>query len=64
MSLACSISLRLLPNIGRLLPNIGHIRAGYFRYEYESHTVYYKQDQDKISIIRILGEKQDPLRHL
>lgn len=47
--------------IGR---DIGHIRAGYFRYEYESHTVYYKQDQDKISITRILGQKQDPLRHL
>lgn len=47
--------------IGR---DIGHVRAGYFRYEYESHTIYYRQDQDGISIVRILGERQDPMRHL
>ena len=48
-------------HIGRA---ISHIRAGYFRYEYEGHTIYYKRDQKGISIVRILGGKQDPLRHL
>ncbi|NKB57111.1 MAG: hypothetical protein GKS00_12350 [Alphaproteobacteria bacterium] len=47
--------------IGR---DIGHIRPGYFRYDYESHTIFYKQDRDGIAIVRILGERQDPLRHL
>jgi len=47
--------------IGR---DIGHIRAGYFRYEYKAHTVYYRQDQVGILIVRILGREQDPMRHL
>jgi toxin ParE1/3/4 len=48
-------------HIGR---EIGHVRTGYFRYEYEGHTIYYRQVQTGIAIVRILGGKQDPLRHL
>ncbi len=48
-------------HIGR---DIGYIRVGYFRYEFEGHTVYYRQDQEGIAIVRILGGKQDPLQHL
>jgi toxin ParE1/3/4 len=47
--------------IGR---DIGHIRAGYYRYEHESHTIYYRKDESGVAIVRILGAKQDPLRHL
>lgn len=54
----------LITEHNRIGRDIGHIRTGYFRYEYESHTIYYKQDRDDIAIVRILGEKQDPLRHL
>lgn len=49
------------PHIGR---DIGYLRMGYFRYECEAHTIYYRQDRSEISIVRILGGKQDPLRHL
>ncbi len=49
------------PHIGR---DIGHVRTGYFRYECDAHTIYYQQDAAGISIVRILGGKQDPLRHL
>ena len=48
-------------SIGR---GISHVRAGYFRYEYESHTIYYRHDQDGISNVRIVGERQDPIRYL
>lgn len=54
----------LITEHSRIGRNISHIRAGYFRYEYESHVIYYRQDQAEIFIVRVLGNKQDPLRHL
>lgn len=47
--------------IGR---DIGHIRAGYSRLEYESHTIYYRVDAKGVTIVRVLSAKQDPLQHL
>lgn len=47
--------------IGR---DVSHIRPGYFRYEFKSHSIYYRLEQDRVTIIRILGQKQDPLRHV
>lgn len=57
-------SFTLITEYKRIGRDIDHIRAGYFRYEYERHTIYYRLDQDGISIVRILGDRQDPLRHL
>lgn len=47
--------------IGR---GIGHLRAGYFRYEYESHTIFYRLEADEVVIVRVLGRHQDVERHL
>ena len=54
----------LITQYNRIGRDIGHIRAGYFRYEYGSHTIYYRLDRAELLIVRILGERQDPLRHL
>lgn len=42
----------------------GFIKSGLFRYEYRSHSVYYQNTEYGILIVRILGNKQDPARHL
>ena len=39
-------------------PAINHIRLGYFRSVYGSHSIYYRLDKEHILIVRILG-KQD-----
>lgn len=48
-------------SVGR---DIGHIRKGYFRLEHEGHTIYYSIDAQGVVIVRILGARQAPLRHL
>jgi toxin ParE1/3/4 len=40
------------------------ITSGLMRYEYRSHAIYYQFYDDGILIVRILGGKQDPARHL
>ncbi len=47
--------------IGR---KIAHIRTGYYCFDYKSHSIFYKQDGRKIVIVRVLGNRQDPSRHL
>ncbi len=42
----------------------GFLKAGLLRYEYRSHAVYYQPTQDGVLIVRVLGGKQDPARHL
>ena len=42
----------------------GFIKSNLFRYEYRSHSIYYQPTQDGILIVRILGGKQDPARHI
>ena len=42
---------------------VDHIRKGYRRSVCGAHTIYYRIDDDHITIIRILG-RQDPFRAL
>jgi toxin ParE1/3/4 len=42
---------------------VEHIRAGYRRSVYHSHSIYYKIEPTRIFIVRILGQ-QDPARAL
>ena len=48
------------PELGR---NASHIRNGYFRYEYESHSIFYKKTGTGILVVRILHGRMDPERH-
>lgn len=40
----------------------GHILHGLCRYEYRSHSIYYQLCDRDILIVRVLGNKQDPMR--
>jgi len=40
-----------------LYPAIDHIRQGYRRSAYKSHSIYYRIDPDEIVIVRILGRQ-------
>jgi len=57
----CLSNLAGNPLLGR---NIEHIRKGYFRYEYISHSVFYKPTKKGILVIRILHGSMDMERHL
>ena len=37
---------------------------GYRRLDYEGHVIYYRQRKNDIFIVRILHQRQDPLRHI
>jgi toxin ParE1/3/4 len=41
-----------------------HIKKNARRQVYESHSVYYRINANAIFILRILGQGEDPLRHL
>lgn len=55
------LTLARNPNLGR---KIDHIRKGYFRYEYASHTIFYKIKKDGIVVMRVLYKKMETERHL
>lgn len=40
------------------------IRAGYSKYVTGSHVIYYKDQADRLDVIRILHSRQDAERHL
>jgi toxin ParE1/3/4 len=40
-----------------LYPAIDHIRQGYRRSAYKSHSIYYRIDPGEIVIVRILGQQ-------
>ena len=40
-----------------LYPAIDHIRQGYRRSVYKSHSIYYRIDPGEIVIVRILGQQ-------
>lgn len=40
------------------------IKPGLLRYEYRSRSIYYQSQGVDILIVRVLGNKQDPVRHL
>jgi toxin ParE1/3/4 len=42
----------------------GFIEPGLLRYEYRSHSIYYRLAEDGILIVRVLGDKQDPARYI
>ena len=49
------------PHLGR---NSSHIRAGYFRFEHASHSVYFQKTDHGIFIVRILHKRQQPENYL
>lgn len=49
------------PYLGR---RIDMFREGYFRYEHESHSIFYKQTEDGILVMRVLHQSMDAGRHL
>ena len=49
------------PAIGR---SIDYLRAGYFRLEHASHTIFYVRTANGIGTMRVLHERMDPDRHL
>ncbi|WP_417496276.1 type II toxin-antitoxin system RelE/ParE family toxin [Maricaulis sp.] len=55
----------LLANYPGLGHDYGHILPGLRRFEQARHSIYYKQlDDVDVQVLRILGQRQDPLRHL
>ena len=46
-----------IANQPELYPAIDHIRQGYRRSVYRSHSIYYRIDPDEIVIVRILGQQ-------
>jgi len=44
------------PLLGRRCDNI---RKGYFRFEYVSHVIFYRQEQDFIVITRVIHQSRD-----
>jgi toxin ParE1/3/4 len=57
----CFTRLAQFPQLGR---SIDHLRAGYFRFEHASHTIFYLRTEQGIRVIRVLHECMDPERHL
>lgn len=47
----------------KLYQAVDHIRAGYRRSVYHSHSIYYKYETHRVYIVRILGQ-QAPTRAL
>lgn len=47
----------------RLGADCSHIRAGYRRLRIRHHIVYYREQADRIEIVRVLHERMDPDRH-
>jgi len=49
------------PSLGR---RIDQIRKGYFRYEHDSHSIFYKRRRNGILIMRVLHQQMDAVWHL
>ncbi|WP_417483296.1 type II toxin-antitoxin system RelE/ParE family toxin [Maricaulis sp.] len=50
------------PGLGH---DYGHITPGLRRFEQVGHSIYYiRPDHGDVQILRILGQRQDPLRHV
>lgn len=49
------------PTLGK---KIDHIRAGYFRYEYMRHSIFYTLHEEGILVVRVLHGSMDAERHL
>ena len=57
----CFIMLAEYPTWGR---DYGFIFPALQRYEYRSHSIYYTALEQGILIVRVLGNRQDPARHI
>jgi len=44
--------------------NYSHISVNLKSYEHKAHSIYYTYSGDDILIVRVLGSKQDPARHV
>ena len=44
--------------------SIDHLRPGYLRFEYQSHSIFYKRAGSTVLIMRVLHGRMDPDRHL
>ena len=49
------------PELGR---HIDHVRAGYLRFEFVSHSVFYRTTDDGIQIVRVLHQRMNYRLHL
>ena len=54
-------ALSCQPALGR---KINHIRKGYFRFEYMSHSIFFRKTRNILEIIRILHNGMDMKNHL
>ena len=57
----CFARLAEMPKLGR---SIESLRAGYFRFDHASHTIFYTIAVGGIRIVRVLHQRMDPERHL
>jgi toxin ParE1/3/4 len=54
-------TLAALPDSGR---DVGRLRAGYRRFEYERHSIYYRKTDPGILEVRVLHQRMMPGKHL
>lgn len=57
----CFLTLSENPFIGR---DVSHIRPSFRRFEHESHLIYYLLRDNGLYIVRVLHNRQNPLKHL
>ena len=43
---------------------VDHIQHGYFRLAVGSHVIFYRENGERIEIVRVLHQRQDVERHL
>jgi toxin ParE1/3/4 len=57
----CLCRLAETPGLGR---SIEALHPGAFRFEHDSHTVFFRRIDGGIRVIRVLHRRMDPERHL
>ena len=50
----------LITEHNRIGCSVEALRAGYYRYDYEHHSIYYTIDSNGVVIIRVLAHRQKP----
>jgi toxin ParE1/3/4 len=53
--------LGTFPSLGR---DIGQVRAGYFRFEHLSHTIFHRRGDGEVIVMRVLHRRQTPVTYL
>jgi toxin ParE1/3/4 len=54
-------TLAEFPHLGR---DAGHLRPGYFRFEHDRHSVFYRKMESGVFIVRVLHMTQQADNHL